>query len=65
MNDSIMQELTDKELTDDEEGFEDDGVAESEDEEEVNHEQESRRRGKDQNWTLLESYEFQIYQGIQ
>ena len=59
MNDSIMQETTDNELTDDEEGFEDDGVTEdgAGEEEEVNLEHESRRRGKDRFWTLLESFE--------
>ena len=60
MNDSIMQESTENELTDDEEGFEDDGVAEDgegEEEEEVNLEHQSRRRGKDRVWTLLESFE--------
>ena len=58
MNDSIMQESTENELTDDEEGFEDDGVAEDgEGEEEVNFEHQSRRRGKDRVWTLLESFE--------
>ena len=45
-----------KDQTDDEEEFEDDGLA-VEGEEEVNFEHQSRRRGKDRDWTLLESFE--------
>ena len=45
-----------KDLTDDEEGFEDDGVA-VEGEEEVNLEHQSRKRENEQDWTLLESFE--------
>ena len=51
-----MQESTDDELTDDEEGFDDDGVVE-EGEEEANLEHQSRRRGKDQDWKFLETFE--------
>ena len=46
-----------KDLTGDEEGFEDDGVAEEGEKEEINLEHQSRRRGKDRDWTLLESFE--------
>ena len=46
-----------KDLTYDEEGFEDDGLAVEGDKEEVSLEHQSRRRGKDRGWTLLESFE--------
>jgi len=44
-----------KDLTDDEEGLEDDGAASEG--EEVNLEHQNTRRGKGLNWTLLESFE--------
>ena len=44
-----------KDQTDDEEGFEDDGLAVEG--EEVNFEHKSRKRGKDRDWALLESFE--------